>query len=233
MIENEEMNYAPMLSFLGDCYYMGRGVSEHNHEAFRLYSLAADQEDPSGLYGKGMCTKYGYGTPKSITAGDEMIAEAVEKMIETVEEQIDPYIQARMYFNIGHSYFGANGVERDLDIALNYLEKAAELGSSRAAEYAGNLYYNIYSDLPSPVHDKTKALSYYEQAALGGERNPMFMAGYMYYIGSGTDVDYEKAVFYLQMAKDAGDSNAVRYLGDAQKALAEQQAKAEETNATG
>ena len=49
------------------------------------------------------------------------------------------------------------------------------------------------------------------------------MVGYMYYIGQGTEEDYQKAVDYLSLAKSYGNPNASRYLNEAKKALKEQQ----------
>jgi hypothetical protein len=227
MAEVEEPSLAPMLALMGYMNYIGQGTRENNPEAYRLYSLAADQNDPFGLYGKGMCVKFGYGVRKNNAQGEELIRQGLEIAVETVEEVEDRYTRGRLYNMIGRCYYHGLVYEKDESKAKMYFERGAKVENPDALAYLGVITYG------------DKALAYSVAAADHGSAVGAVNAGRRYLARGETVENYELAVKYLQYAVDWGNADAKKDLNKAKKLLekalkeqeAAQQAAAEQTPA--
>ena len=204
-----------MAAFMGDCNYLGKGTSENNNEAYRLYSLAADLGCGLGYYGKGMCTNFGYGVKKDQDAARELFKTALELLPGEIESFTDPHLKGLAAFYLGRiHYYGLMDGFRSSSKAMPYLEQAAEYHNPEALGLLGEYSYNNRS--------KEEALQYYTEAADYGNAGGAYNAGMMYLDGVGTEKNGELAVKYLQLAVDYGFSQARSDLNTAKKLQKEQ-----------
>ena len=209
MRENLDMNYAPMQGLLGLCYYLGYGVGTDDNEAYRLFSLAADQGDAGALYCKARSTELGYGTAADPAAAKRMFEDAVADLQAQVNSGNDPHTRGRICYFLGCAYVYGQGVKQNVDQGLDYLARALALGDSNAAYSLGAFYRNGGEiGYFTCQKDPTQALSCYEAAAKGGIPDAMYRTGMMYLNGEGTAADPTKAGLYLQLAAAAGVSEA-------------------------
>ena len=215
MRENLDMNYAPMQGLLGLCYYLGYGVGTNDNEAYRLFSLAADQGDAGALYCKARSTELGYGTAADPSAAKSMYEDAVSAMQSQAESESDPYTRGRLYYFLGCAHVYGKGVRQNVDQGLDYLSRSFALGDLNAAYSLGALYRNGGEiGYFTCQKDPAQALACYEAAAQRGIPDAMYRAGMMYLNGEGTVADSTKAGVYLQMAAASGVSEAERVINE-------------------
>lgn len=99
---------------------------------------------------------------------------------------------------------GERGLEKDVDTAILWFEKAAELGFDPAMSSLGYLYSSeAYRDVIPP--DREKAIFWFEKAASAGNTDAMENLGILYTGGSGTNADYEAAMNWYSKAAEAAD----------------------------
>lgn len=146
---------------IGICYEMGIGVEENETEAFKYYTLAADNGNLMSMYRTGLCYYNGVGVKQNLqeafrwfndAAGLESIhayyylgkmlmygegctpdAEAgVQWLLKAAELGSD-----KAQFELGNAYLSGNGVEENDDTAMEWFEKAAENGNEKALKITG------------------------------------------------------------------------------------------------
>ena len=146
---------------LGICYEMGIGVEDNETEAFKYYTLAADNGNVTSMYRTGLCYYNGVGVKQNYAeayrwftdaAGNENIGAAyylgkmqmygegctpdpeaaVQWLLKAAEKNND-----KAQFELGNAYLTGNGVEENDDIAMEWFEKAAENGNEKALEITG------------------------------------------------------------------------------------------------
>lgn len=101
------------------------------------------------------------------------------------------------------------GVEKDEAASVQWFERAADNGYTRAY---GNLA-QIYAKGLGVEQDFSKAAYYYEKLIPANPRWAKFRLGYYHYKGLGVEQDYEKAVDYFQQAAEKGSADAYFFLG--------------------
>ena len=146
---------------LGICYEMGIGVEENETEAFKYYTLAADNGNTTSMYRTGLCYYNGVGVKQNYAeayrwftdaAGNENVAAiyylgkmmmygegcnpdpeaAVQWLLKAAEKNND-----KAQFELGNAYLTGNGVEENDEIAMEWFEKAAENGNEKALKITG------------------------------------------------------------------------------------------------
>lgn len=146
---------------LGICYEMGIGVEDNETEAFKYYTLAADNGNVTSMYRTGLCYYNGVGVKQNYAeayrwftdaAGNENIGAAyylgkmqmygegctpdpeaaVQWLLKAAEKNND-----KAQFELGNAYLTGNGVEENDDIAMEWFEKAAENGNEKALKITG------------------------------------------------------------------------------------------------
>ena len=146
---------------LGICYEMGIGVEDNEAEAFKYYTLAADNGNVTSMYRTGLCYYNGVGVKQNYAeayrwftdaAGNENIGAAyylgkmqmygegctpdpeaaVQWLLKAAEKNND-----KAQFELGNAYLTGNGVEENDDIAMEWFEKAAENGNEKALKITG------------------------------------------------------------------------------------------------
>ena len=130
------------------------------------------------------------------------VNESIEQMTETAQAGVEAM------FNLGVAYDFGDGVERDMEQAIMWYERAAACGDVRAMFNLGVTY-----DIGDGVEmDDAQAVAWYEQAAEAGSDKAMFNLGIMYYNGEGVEADEDMAVAWLERAVEAGYEDAQEVL---------------------
>ena len=146
---------------IGICYEMGIGVEENETEAFKYYTLAANNGNTMSMYRTGLCYYNGVGVKQNLqeafrwfndTAGQESVhayyylgkmlmygegctpdAETgLQWLLKAAEMNSD-----KAQFELGNAYLSGNGVEENDEIAMEWFEKAAENGNEKALKITG------------------------------------------------------------------------------------------------
>lgn len=132
----------------------------------------------------------------------EDYAEAIRLCMSIPDDPVAQYYLGVMYEN-------GQGVEQDIQKALDWYKKGASQGDSDCQYEVGRLFqYGIGVD-----QDYSEAAKYYTQAANKGDKYAQTALGFMYVNGQGVDKDFAKAVTYLSMAAENGMSDAQNCLG--------------------
>lgn len=130
----------------------------------------------------------------------------IEKAIMWYEKAIENG-DAFSGFRLGSAYrFGWNDFPQDVNKAVKYLTKAAEMGNiSAMSSLADVLDDSDYSYFEVSYEERNRlALHWFEEAAKAGDDSAALSAARKYENGSyGVEPDMQKAVFYFQMAADS------------------------------
>lgn len=123
-------------------------------------------------------------------------------------------------YSLGLCYYKGIGTETQLDVALDWFDKAARLGVSDAISYMSRIYLQR---MVSSNHAKqpTLAQQHFVKAVhwlkKGAELNDMYCQrelGKIYLTGKGISADYRLAFELLKKASLKNDAEATTFLGD-------------------
>ena len=126
--------------------------------------------------------------------------------------------ETECFVSVAYCYQQGHAVKRDLQKAIEYYEKAAELGSALAARNLGDLYY-FEMPIKTPEIDNIKnALRFYERAFCLGDIQIAKKIGFIY-LNDETLSDVPKAIEWYEKGLSLGDSSlnfdlAYVYLND-------------------
>jgi tetratricopeptide (TPR) repeat protein len=96
-------------------------------------------------------------------------------------------------YYIGTCYLNGFGVPQNLDLANEWLEKAAEHKSVSALQYWGGVYLRVHKDIE-------KALRYLEEAARRGSSEASESLAYIYEVGYCVPQNSKKALAFSKLA---------------------------------
>ena len=113
--------------------------------------------------------------------------------------------------SIGWLYRKGYGVERDLNKAIQYYEKALSLGYANSGYALGYIYENGEADIKK---DNKKMINYYLKAAELGNAWGNLRIGEFYRDGNkGLEQNDSKAISYLKKAAELGNAKANALIG--------------------
>ncbi len=112
--------------------------------------------------------------------------------------------------NLGAAYDNGIGVERDIDQALQWYQRAAEQG---VAEAQFNLAHLLVTEELSSVAAAEWMLKAAEQGMVDAE----YLMGVIYAEGIGVESDRNEARIWLQKAADKGHVEATNFLQEMEK----------------
>jgi len=208
-------------------------------EYYNLLKTLSDTDDAEALYYYGLCNMYGRGTDvdvqvaleyleKGANAGNidcyaslgnlytgkfEGIERDEAKMFENYKaycESATENINYSYYNGLGNCYLSGTGVEKDVDTALEWFEKAADGDEIHSILILAPLYYKGYASFDDiddleAEKDYNKALNYYEKAADLGHIDSSWILANTYLTGKNIltseeicDIDYDKALKYYE-----------------------------------
>ena len=126
------------------------------------------------------------------------------EIVDSIKREADNgNIRACIY--LGNAYLEGVVVEKDVNLAYLFYQKAEELGSIKAKYLLG---YNILIGTLSSSKNISLGLNKIYQAAKAGLKEALCFLGDVYFEGKYVDQDYDKAYFYYQSAASRGDEKA-------------------------
>jgi TPR repeat protein len=180
----KQQNVAAQMK-LGYSYRDGTGVTANGKKAEQYFTLAAKSQ-PQGLMEIGAMYYSGKGVTKNLNKAVAMFRAGAE--------QDHPH---SLYW-LSYVYSTGEGVKANDQKYLEYLERAANLGSGRAQYDMGRQYVNVLGD-----GDTVKAVYWFEKAALSGYRDAKEKLSFM--LERDWDVPTEKTkLFWKKTLADAG-----------------------------
>ena len=178
--------------YLGLMYENGYGVEKNYTEALNWYEKSAKQETAEAQYRIGLMYNNGYGVEKNYT----------EAAIWYEKSAKQGYASAQN--NLGYLYQYGRGVPEDKTKAKDLYLKAANAGNNAAMSNLARLY--------SRMNDDANAFIWYSKAAEDDKNSwAMYVKGFMYYEGRGTEKDLGKA--FECFMKSSTDICSQLYLG--------------------
>lgn len=194
--ESAQSGYAPAQYQLGQCYEEGVGVERNLAKAFKLYWLASDTCRPA----KERLNKDSY---------QGQLARWLKKAVNGKHLSGADLAEALSMF--GSCYQHGWGVDCDMASAVEWWQKAADMGDAYAADRLGYCYSLGQGGLPK---DAERAFAYYLKAADGGYSGAYFTLGLCYGNGDGVERDDEKAFYWFDKAAEHDDPMAWVELGN-------------------
>lgn len=146
---------------LGICYEMGIGVEENETEAFKYYTLAANDGNVTGMFRTGLCYYNGVGVKQNYAEAYRWFTDAAG----------NENIMAAYY--LGKMMMYGEGCEPDPETGIQWLQKAAEKNYNKAQFELGNAYLTG----KGVEENAEKAMEWYELAAENGNENALKITG--------------------------------------------------------
>jgi uncharacterized protein len=117
---------------------------------------------------------------------------------------------AKACYNLGLMYQDGDGVTKNMDEAVKWYTKSADLGYKEAQYTLGSLVFQrMIQSITYP-----QAVTYYEQAAKQGHVKSQLNLGMLYLRGDVISQDMPAAVQWLSQAASNNNSEAQGYLAD-------------------
>jgi TPR repeat protein len=114
--------------------------------------------------------------------------------------------------NIGWLYLNGLGVNHNLEAAVQWFEKAAKCGNTRAMTNLGNVCEGYGLDDEGKL-DYKGAVKWYAQAAQLGDPKAKLNLGNLYHYGHGVRKNYRKAAEIYEELAISGDIKGYFYMG--------------------
>ena len=175
---------------IGAMFENGRGVTADRTKAIQWYQKAAAQKHDRAMHAVARM-------------------EDNQRRLELTQSQAESGDLEAQY-KLGTMYLTGTGTSADLQLAAQWLTRAAEKNHTKAQFKLGHLYYVKLAD----EGDMQSALDWFNKAAASDYSPAFYYLGDMYASGSGVTKDYDKARNWYEKARSAGFSPAVQALSD-------------------
>eukprot|EP00358_Blepharisma_japonicum_P004749 CAMPEP_0202941016 /NCGR_PEP_ID=MMETSP1395-20130829/1121_1 /ASSEMBLY_ACC=CAM_ASM_000871 /TAXON_ID=5961 /ORGANISM="Blepharisma japonicum, Strain Stock R1072" /LENGTH=565 /DNA_ID=CAMNT_0049635847 /DNA_START=218 /DNA_END=1913 /DNA_ORIENTATION=+ len=135
-----------------------------------------------------------------------------ERALMLANKKYDESSNYQGYASLGNHFLYGNpqiGIERNIDQAIHYYEKAAEQNNVQALENLGM----VYSQGNKVKKDTQKAIEYLEKAISLGSSQALHTLGMMHLTGNGVEKDIQKALEYFESAAKLGNLDSLNSIG--------------------
>jgi TPR repeat protein len=174
-------------------YSGGIGVPKDPAKAMTWFRQAAEGGDPTAQYNLALMYARGNGIPRDYK-------EFVRWATAAADQNLVPAL-----FDLASFYMHPlDGAPADVDRAIHFYERAANLGNARAPVILGNIFATGIQGKP----DYEQAVKWYRKAADQGDPNAQFGLGVRYALGQGVAADMQKAQRLFTSAADQGQADA-------------------------
>jgi TPR repeat protein len=174
-------------------YAGGIGVAKDPAQAMIWFRRAAEGGDATAQYNLALIYGEGKGVEKDYKECVLWLAAAADQNV--LPAMLD---LASFYMH------PPDGASADLEQAIHYYEKAANLGSDRAQAILGSIFATGAQGKP----DYEQAVTWYRKAADQGQRDGQFGLGVRYELGQGVPMDLQEARRLFTAAADQGQAGA-------------------------
>ncbi len=176
-------------------YANGKGVTRDPEQAVSWFRRAAEGGDSSAQYNLALMYERGEGVPRDYK-------EAIRWLNAAADQNLIPPLLALAEISLQPPPNSA--MTADVNKAMEYYQRAANLGSAVAEVTLGTIYSK---GLPGKV-DYDQAVGWYKKAADKGQPEGEFALGVSYAMGHGVPVDYTLARRWLGAAASQGQMEA-------------------------
>ena len=201
--EAVEKNHKYSQYSLGCLYYRGQGVAQDYAQAFKLYTLSADQRNPYADYELAKMHRDGVGTPVDATASEQHFKAAFSGFYRLEKDSHDDNLQYRL----GQMLYTGTGRSKDVQAAVSYLEKSAQLGNVNAQYLLGKVC------LETGIGNPAQAIAWMTKAAEAGNAGAQYALGKLYRDGTHVEKDIQKAVAMFIASAEQKNEYAAYQLG--------------------
>ena len=216
-------------------YFTGEDpVTEDKAKAVEFFVLAANAGDATAMKNLGVCYNNGYGVDRDKNKAIEWFEKAVkeggsEGAMDNLKElysEVDASTSETRYFELVKAaaddgyyegmvrthfcYHDGSGTEKDMEKAMQYLNRAVAGEYADACFLKGVYFYHGEAGLEK---DRGKAVQLWEIAANKGQSRAAEYLGTCYRDGDGVEVNAAKALEWFEKAKDLGNMSACVKLG--------------------
>ena len=173
--------------YLGNLYYMGKGISKDHEKALNWYLQAARQGLAQAQFNLSLMYFDGEGVDKNIVKYLYWLKKAVKQEL------------PQAYVNLGSCFFAGRGMKQNYKKAAEYFYKAYKKGEPEGAVRLGTMYYYGQGIKQS----YRKALKCYMFAAKDS-LEAQAVAGMIFVKGLGCDRDIKRGTKMIESAANAG-----------------------------
>lgn len=188
---------------LGCLYYHGQGVPQNYAEALRLYTLSADQGNPYADYELAKMYRDSVGTPVDANICTQHFKAAFSGFYRLEKDSHDDKLQYRL----GQMLYTGTGTEKDVQAAVAYLEKSAQLGNVNAQYLLGKVC------LETGIGNPAQAVAWMTKAAEAGNAGAQYALGKLYRDGTHMEQNIQKAITMFTAAAEQKNEYAAYQLG--------------------
>ncbi|MBO5957926.1 MAG: sel1 repeat family protein [Bacteroidales bacterium] len=173
------------------CYYKnGLGISKNPKKAFVWTERVAEKiQTGESLAKLAYYYETGYGTERNIDKSSELYAKVIDMC------------SAEKLFDIAED-FAYSDDKREKEQAHRWYSLAAEKGNAKIIKDVA-LYYDMEENI-------SKAMEYYEKAAVLGDIDAMTILGDFYYYGYDIEKNYAKAIKFYKKAFELGNADKLK-----------------------
>ena len=176
-------------SWLGRCYQSGNGVEQNLDTALAWFEKAAAKGHADGQFGIGV-----------VNYTKERYEEAVTWFTKAADQG-----ESNAEFVLGDCYRFGNGLEINLDTALEWYEKAAAKGHAGAQVGIGIVNHK--------KERYEEAVTWFTKAADQGIADAELRLGYCYQLGNGVELNLDTAMEWYEKAAAKGHVNGQVNIG--------------------
>jgi uncharacterized protein len=174
-------------------YANGIGIPKDQTQAMIWFRRAAEGGDATAQYNLALM----YGRGKEVP---QDLKESLVWLTAAADQNVLPATLDLAAFYLHPPDGSASNVDR----AIHYYKRAAELGSVPAAAMLGNIFANGAQGKP----DYEQAVAWYRKAAEQGHPDAQFGLALRYALGQGVPLDLDEALRLFMAAADQGQSGA-------------------------
>lgn len=191
---------------LANLYYYGNGAERNLKEAFGWYMRSAKQGQPYASYAVAQMYSKGEYVEHDEKTAQKYYKQALSGFLKL---EADGQADDNLFYKIGAMYKNGLGTEADMDMALEYFKRSAELNNKNGLyEYGKALLFgeNITQDMP-------KAMDCLEKAVRLGNLNAKRFLALEYISGEHIEQDIDKGIEMLTECADFSDPLSCFLLG--------------------
>lgn len=191
---------------IANLYYYGNGVERNLEKAFEWYMKSAKQGQPYASYAVAQMYSKGEYVQQNEEAAQEYFSQALSGFLKL---EADGQADDNLFYKIGVMYKNGLGTEVDIDKALEYFKRSAELNNKNGLyEYGKALLFgeNITQDMP-------KAMDCLEKAVRLSNVNAKRFLALEYISGEHIELKIDKGIEMLTECADGGDPLSCFMLG--------------------
>ena len=190
---------------LGSMYHYGQGVEKDEEKAFRYFKMAAEHPSKPNAYAQYQLGRMSVDEQES----EKWYRLAYQGFLRIELEMPDD----KLYYRLGSMNLHGIGTEKNLELAREYLHKAAIMGNVDAVYGMGKLYLES---------DVQKAISMFELAAEQGNTYAEYQLGKIYCFGEGVPQNLEAGMEWLRASASHGNKYAAQLLEKVENCIHQQ-----------